>query len=248
MLNGTAWPALLEGQVHVWRAALDTPPEQVDRCRLMLSVDERQRAAAFVFERDRARFINARAVLRVLLGRYLEVPPGQLAFQYGRHGKPALGGPSLPAVQFSVSHSADVALYAVARGRHLGVDIEMNGRDADYQDLASRLFAADEVAALDALHGRERRETFFRCWTRKEAYLKGRGTGLHDALDGFSVAPLHQVWPAPAAVLHDSDGVRWAVHDVPTEGTYAAALAIEGSATAILLRTWSWNDLAVNGG
>ena len=110
-----------EDEVHVWRIALDCGDG--DSLRSGLSSDELARAARFHFERDRTRFSVARAALREILAHYLGASPDEIAFVYGGHGKPALAPPHGD-LRFNLSHSHDVALCAVARGREVGVDVE----------------------------------------------------------------------------------------------------------------------------
>jgi len=112
-------------EVHVWRASLDQTPSQIQSFLHTLAADEQARAERFYFERDREHFIVGRGVLRAILGGYLDRVPKCLSFCYGSHGKPALGGDSDgDAIRFNVSHSRGVALYAVTRGREVGVDLE----------------------------------------------------------------------------------------------------------------------------
>src|SRR5436190_14611588 len=80
-------PELAEAEVHVWAFSLEGNPGAF---RDVLSKAELERAARFHFARHRRRFINARRMLRVVLGRYLDTDPGSLQFGYGVHGKPEL--------------------------------------------------------------------------------------------------------------------------------------------------------------
>ena len=117
--------SLLDNEVHVWRASLGLPAELIQQWSQLLSADEWQRAERFHFERDRSRFIAGRSILRTILSRYLPLAPGQIEFCYGPHGKPALSGAcGDQSLCFNLSHSADMALYAVTRDRQIGVDIE----------------------------------------------------------------------------------------------------------------------------
>ena len=178
---GPSWrppPATLELQrdeVHVWRAALDRPTEQVWGLWTLLSADERRTAKRFHFQTDRSRYIIGRGLLRTILSRYLKRAPNRLRFYYSPYGKPALLGGPEEALYFNVSHSRDLALFAVTRGRALGVDVEHVVSELAVQDLAERFFSPREIVALRTLPANLRQEAFFACWTRKEAYLKARG-------------------------------------------------------------------------
>jgi 4'-phosphopantetheinyl transferase len=152
----------------------------------LLSADERARQARFRFAKDQRRYLITRALVRTVLSRYAAVRPQDWAFSAGAHGRPAISAPSpAPALEFNVSHSADLVMLGVTSGRTLGIDTEsVAARDADIAGL-DRYFAPEESAALLALPPPERRRRFFELWTLKESYIKARGMGLAIALDAF---------------------------------------------------------------
>jgi len=150
---------------------------------LILSSDEWGRAMRFVDARDRERFAKARWSLRNILARYLTISPENIVFSYGTHGKPSLKN---SAVQFNLSHAGDYGLLAIARDA-VGVDIEIVRTNRDFLALAERFFAPQEYAALLALPAKKRMSAFYRCWTRKEAFIKATGDGLSLSLAKFEV-------------------------------------------------------------
>jgi len=209
----------------------------------LLSEDERMRASGFIFERDRSRFIVGRGTLRVILGRYLDVPPGSLTFRYGPHGKPAVStGSGGDAVRFNVAHSHGMALYGITIGREIGIDLERVRSDFETDQIADQFFSRRERAALRALSPESRLEGFFRCWTRKEAYIKARGDGLSLPLTRFdvSLAPGEPTvhLSTPDAPLEAS---RWSLEELPAGPGYIAAIAVEGHGWR--LRCWQYPDL-----
>jgi 4'-phosphopantetheinyl transferase len=226
--------------VHVWRATLDQTPSQIQGFLHTLAPDEQARAERFYFERDREHFIVARGVLRAILGGYLDRAPEYLSFCYGSHGKPALAGESDgDTIRFSVSHSHGVSLYAVARGREVGIDLELIRADVGALEIAERFFSQREVAMLRALPTEAQRQAFFRCWTRKEAYIKAQGEGLSMPLDQFDVS----LTPGePAAILgtqrNPSEASRWSLHELAPAPGYVAALAVAGHGWH--LARWQW--------
>jgi 4'-phosphopantetheinyl transferase len=191
--------------------AVDLDSERPDE--RALSEDERERAARFYFERDRRRFVAARSVLRHGLAQYLGAAPTELVFAYGPHGKPSLPGAE---VSFNVSHSGPVGLFAFAPGFELGVDVELldHARSGD-ECIAERFFSTVEVNALRACAPTARARAFLRCWTRKEAFIKGRGDGLSLPLQDFDVefaageppALLRTAWSA-------NEPVEWTIRDL----------------------------------
>src|SRR5258706_3213420 len=178
---------LASDEVHSWCASLAVPPKTSARLYATLTPDERTRSARFQFERDRQRFIVARGVLRDLLGRYLQTQPSQIRFAHNAFGKPDLGPEFGSRLKFNLSHSAGLALIAIATASNVGVDLEYIRAQSDYTDIARRFFSAVEVDYLSALPGHLYAEAFFSCCTKKEAYVKACGEGLAIPLNSFSV-------------------------------------------------------------
>lgn len=183
-------------------ARLDAGLEETRSLESCLSGAERERAARFRFERDRRRFIVARARLREELAARLGVRPEAVEFAYGDNGKPRLPNQAL---QFSVSHCDDVALFAFSQVE-VGVDVEAIRPVREADTIAVQFFSPLEHAGYAALAPRDRLLGFFRVWTRKEAYVKALGAGFSMALERFdlSVAPrgwrLHSFFPLPGFI------------------------------------------------
>jgi 4'-phosphopantetheinyl transferase len=200
------------------------------------------RATRFYFEKDRRHFIVARGVLRAILGRYLDLAPECLSFCYSSYGKPALSGePDLNSIRFNLSHSYGVALYAVTRGREVGIDLERIRSDLAVAQIAARFFHRREIEMLRALPGEMQNRAFFRCWTRKEAYIKARGEGLSLPLDRFDVS-LDPGEPGmvDGASRDPSEASRWSLQELNPIPGYAAAVAVEGHDWH--LTCWQWPD------
>jgi 4'-phosphopantetheinyl transferase len=224
--DGPVEPTLSVGDVHLWRADLDTEALSADRMLPFLDRDERERAAKFRFEQHRDRFIAGRALVRIVLGRYLLTPPDTLRFAHNAHGKPLLAGAhSSSALRFNLSHSDRYALLAVTREVEVGVDIERISERIDYEAIAARFFSVREREALSRLPDRERIDAFFACWTRKEACLKAVGDGISGGLERFVVS----IDPdEPARILASQAGVSLSILDVPFGSGCRGALAVEG--------------------
>lgn len=205
-----------------------------------LNDEERQRAARFHFDRDRKRFIVARGALRIILAGYLDIDPRDVCFKLGIRGKPGLA-PDIHRgdVRFNVTHSGEWALVAVTEHREVGVDLERVNPAKANRDVVKRFFAPGEISSLDQLTGDAWIEGFFRCWTRKEAFLKATGDGLYRPLDSFtvSVAPGE---PARLLSILDSPGSesRWQVLGLGGPPDYAAALVVAGTVGS--LHRWRW--------
>ena len=217
-------PSLETGTVHVWRVALNQEDVRLERFRETLEPHELERAGRFHFEKHRRHFIVARGFLRWVVARYLETQPHALRFSYSHYGKPALEAEH--ALRFNLSHSNEVALLAVTLDAELGVDVEHVRADFASEDIARRFFSRAEVDVFNALPPQERVAAFFRCWTRKEAYIKAIGKGLSQALDEFDVTLAPEVAPALLRAK-DDDATRWWLTDVDVGEGYAGALAVE---------------------
>jgi 4'-phosphopantetheinyl transferase len=222
--------ALSCNDVHLWRASLEQPLPSISRLAATLSDDEHGRASRFRFERDRRRFIVGRGVLRTILGGYLSIEPGQLQLRYGRYGKPyVIQEPAGEDLRFNLAHAQDLALYAFTRGREIGIDLERVHPMPDADQIAARFFSARENAVYQALPSDQRQGAFFRCWTRKEAYIKALGEGLSRPLDQFDVS----LAPGETARLlhvegHPAETARWSFKALVPASGYEAALAVEG--------------------
>jgi 4'-phosphopantetheinyl transferase len=233
---------LASNEVHCWCASLDVPAETSARLYATLTCDERHRSSRFRFERDRQRFIVAHGVLRDVLRRYLQTTPSEITFAYNAFGKPDLSPVFGSGLKFNLSHSADLALIAVAADSNVGVDLECIRAQCDYAEIARHFFSTVEVDQLHALPSHLYAEAFFNCWTKKEAYLKARGEGLSIPLNSFSV-PLTTDPALTCVDLYRAppDNVpakRWSLCTLQPAPGYIGALAIGGSGWR--LRQWQW--------
>jgi len=226
-------------QVDIWRISLDLQPAIVKPLDSTLSTDESQRAARFHFQKDRERYIIAHAGLRDILSRYLHCGPGQLSFFANDHGKPALNGHQL---EFNLSHSGGFALIALTRECKVGVDVEYIRSEMEFESIARRFFSPNEVSELMALHPEQRKLAFFRCWTRKEAYIKAQGLGLSLPLESFDVS----LTPDEPVILRATrpdpqEAARWTLSSLEVDPGYTAAAAVEEK--DVDFRLWDWNSV-----
>jgi 4'-phosphopantetheinyl transferase len=155
--------------------------------------------------------IALRAGLRRLAGDVLGLPPSDVPLRTGAHGRPEL---DVPGFDVSCSRSGGLGLVAVAFRQRVGVDVE---RVTAWDDavLAEQWLTDSERRQLTALVPASRAAAAARCWTRKEAVLKGIGTGLLAPADELEVGI------AAGAVLV----AGWRVADLPVPGGHVATLA-----------------------
>jgi 4'-phosphopantetheinyl transferase len=229
-----------DDEVHVWCVRLSGFRSVLGALRETLSEEERRRADRFRFARDRDDFTVARATLRAILGRYLNIEPARVEFHYGEFGKPALvrerhGN----ALDFNASRSGGLAIVAVAHGREIGADLERIRPGFQHLEIADRFFSPRECATLKALPIELQLEAFFRCWTRKEAYAKAKGTGMSHPLQEFSVSLAPE---DPAKLLevsgNPSEASRWSLEALAPEAGFVGAIAAEGQSWHL---KWWWH-------
>lgn len=226
-------PAL--GEVHVHRFCLDRDERERARLQRLLSPDELVRAERLRTPQIRNRFVVGRSLLRETLAGYLGLEPDSLLIAAGTYGKPRISAEHGPnALFFSLSHSGDLALLAMSSHCELGVDLEQRQEGLPFQTMARQFFSAREQAELFSLPPELQLAAFFRCWTRKEAYLKGHGSGFSQPANqcDVSLLPDHP----PALLEHrtcSDEPARWRLMDLTVPDGFYAALAVEGDAPVI---------------
>lgn len=225
--------------VDVWLLRLDT--ENIAVFGNVISADEQARAERFRFEPDRKRFIAARSFLRIILGKYLHINPRQICFQYNKYGKPSVGGKHNEKIKFNLSHSGNLALFAVTEAREIGVDIERIKTSFVEETMALDCLTEQEIKHFQRLSGTDRDLFFFTCWTRKEAYLKACGKGLSLAANKIETLSLSEFSTDYFGNNTESRQIRWSIMQIPSISGYAAALAVEGGGRQ-QLRFWQQSN------
>ncbi len=225
--------------VAIWLFSLQAPAPARAMLAGLLSTDERERAARFIHDRHRNRYIVAHGAMRCILGETLGRAPGDLVFASNAWGKPELTEAGAPFI--NLSHTENLGALAIGWRCPIGVDVEQV-RPVE-QDVARHSFSPAELAELSRLPQRDWLQGFYRCWTRKEAVIKALGLGLAQPLDAFDVtlAP-----DAPPRLLrlagHPEAPSQWQLaHFAPADdilGAFAAPL----SGHEISFRRWTPAD------
>lgn len=232
---------LESGVADVWLARLDA--ENTAELELIISADERARAARFRFETDKKKFIAARAILRIILGKYLRTNPHEICFEYNQYGKPSIGGGRRTEIKFNLSHSDNLALFAVTKTREIGIDIECVKPGLVDESMVSQCLTWRETEHLQTLSETDRDLFFFDCWTRKEAFLKAWGKGLSLPPNEIETLSLSKFSAGFFEHGAESPKIFWAFQKLPSISGYAAALAIEGGSVPVRFRRLSAADL-----
>lgn len=234
---------LADDEVHLWLSRLQTNADHIHAAFDLLSADEQAKANRFYFEKDRNRYVLARSGLRLILSRYLSLEPQTLKFGYSPAGKPFLADESADdRLCFNLSHTHQIALYAVAWNREVGVDVEQIQPERDWEGIAARFFTPQENEMLQQLTPDLKLQGFFNAWTRKEAVLKAVGQGL--------TIPLHQLVVSltpgePARLLqtlwNPAELNQWTMQTVEVGADYAAAVVAAGQQWRIQQWQLNWN-------
>jgi 4'-phosphopantetheinyl transferase len=232
---------LQENEVHIWLANLDLEIFALPKYLRDLSLGERSRAQRLRFDHDRRRFVLAKGLLRQLLGGYLKLEPHDVQFTNGPSGKPELSRRLLEQhqVQFNQAHSGNIGIFAFCKNRRVGIDVEEVRVFPDIEQIAEMLFSPHELELFRALPDSEKKSTFFRAWTHKEAFVKALGKGLTLPLSHFEVS---SVGAHLARIVQNHDHpprhLEWYVREIPVSPHFAAAVCVEGEGWR--LRCWKW--------
>jgi 4'-phosphopantetheinyl transferase len=220
--------------IHVWVLRIRASNALASRLEAVLAAEELHRADRFHFEHLRQSFVITHGAVRHLLAGYVRMAPKNIRFRYGLRGKPAIE--QSEGIEFNLTHSGELALAAVSLGCPVGIDVERLRPLEDMQTIAEHFFCPDEADEIMSLPLDQRELAFFTCWTRKEAYIKALGDGLHVPLDRFRVtvrpnedARLVRVTDEPTAPE------EWNLEDLRVSQEYAAALAYRDRRRTVLV-------------
>jgi 4'-phosphopantetheinyl transferase len=170
---------LKENELHMWRTTLSDNEDNLDNYWNLLTQDEQIRAKEFYFSIDKNRYIVARAVLRKLIARYINVFPEDILFNYTEYGKPYLyaNNPSQE-LKFNLAHSKNSIVYGFTKNIDVGVDIEFINRDFVIDNLVQYCCSKQEQCELLKLSYNQKHSFFYKLWVLKEAFVKAIGLGL----------------------------------------------------------------------
>ncbi|MGF1537028.1 MAG: 4'-phosphopantetheinyl transferase family protein [Elainellaceae cyanobacterium] len=212
---------LVPGAIHIWKAPLNLAPFYIHQRAGLLSADEIERAHR-LRQPARHSFVAARSTLRLILSQYLRCHPEDICFTYSDRGKPFLkrANPDQCSLQFNLSHSQGLAVYAIATQGAIGIDIECIRTVPALTRLARRYFSPQECASLEPLSGLPQQRRFFELWTQKEAYAKATGEGIYRLAtlkppptwftSRLQIAPGYVAAVTASALVHDLHLFYWA--------------------------------------
>lgn len=203
---------LKDNEVHIWKIYLNLYSKFSDDLYDILSEDEKIKANQFIFQKECEQYILCRGFLRKILGKYLQIKPETIKFCYNLFGKPYLEDSS---IQFNLSHSSQIALIVITKGKKIGIDIEDINKFVDTNSIKEYLFLNKEIDWLHDINLLEDKELILGMWTKFEARYKAKGHGIYNKFNNNFIIPSFEYTFKP----HDN---------------YVASLYVEGNIEHIL--------------
>ncbi len=213
--------------VHIYLIQASDNKDKIPILREFLNIEEQKKADAFIFENDRINNIISRAGIKIILSRYLFVKPEDIVFINNEFGKPFLNEKINPEkITFNLSHSANYIIFAIAKDKNIGVDVQEKREILSFEDIINEFFSIDEKIAFQEIPNELKKNAFYTCWTRKEAYIKAHGKGLSYPLNQFTVSILPN---SNAVLLNDekTNVLKWTFKDIEISSEFSASVAVE---------------------
>ena len=223
-----------ENEIHIYTTVTELDEDTIISYENILSADEIIKADRYKFRYLRDNYISCRGFLRNVLSGYTGKDPSDIIFSYSEFGKPYLNQSN---IKFNVSHSGKLGLIAVDLNDELGIDIEMKRNIPDIYAISERYFSHDEISELRKTCENELTNSFLRCWTRKESFLKALGCGLQYPLKNFTVTVKADEEPVIREILNDTEeAVNWKLYNLNTEKNYFASLSVRNLQKIIVFK------------
>jgi 4'-phosphopantetheinyl transferase len=208
------------GYFYTWSIYISQSHEAIPILWDLLTPEEKNRANSYKFPKHRDAFIVSRGYLRQILSKYLQIPPQLIEFAYTAKGKPYLV--NYPQLQFNLSHSQDLIVYAITYNRPIGIDVEYLRTFPDAVTIAQRFFSAQEAQFISNCHENTQSLAFFQGWTSKEAILKATGAGIAGGLASIIV----ELNPSlPPQLLSIDTTQEWFLTKITTAPEYLVMVA-----------------------
>ena len=222
---------LAKDEIHVWNLKPEPEADLAEYSRL-LGPDERERAGRFRLPHLTHDYTVDHGRMRLILSGYAGLAPEDIVFSMNKFGKPGLANPEAAdqagRLRFNLSHTEGHTLLAICLDATIGVDVERVRAMNDWPAIAQSHFSPLEIAALYDTIDSDRQDAFYRCWTRKEAFLKAHGLGLSIPLDSFAVSLTPEEFPALLSCAWDHEEIgRWSFFALNPGPDFVGALAIQ---------------------
>lgn len=228
---------LSENEVHVWYFNVDDFSKRIEKYGRFLSSEEITRSIKFKFEKDRTLNIMARSSLRILSSLYLGITANAIEFKYGPYGKPDYNFQT--ELKFNVSHSGKFVVLAFVKDSEIGIDVEKVKTDFDALSLAENFFSITEINMLHNVQQDDVYNAFYRCWTRKESFIKANGTGLSFPLASFAVSLNNKEAILLQTDWNSSEKHKWNLFSFEPASGYVGALSAGANIQKVVYRSWN---------
>jgi len=169
----------LDGEIHLWSSFLDQPDDIINRFYEVLSEEEKYRINKYKYKSLRYRHTVSKGLLKDFISKYLNIETKEISFVQNKYGKPSLQ-PELNEMnlQFNVSHSENLGIFAFTKGYELGIDVESIQETPNLNRLVDKCFSDFEKEWFYKSEPSLQKELFYKVWTGKEAFIKAIGIGL----------------------------------------------------------------------
>ena len=222
--------------VHIWQMQHDVFVKEKHKFSALLSDEEYKKAKSFQFEEDKTRYIICHGFLRILLAGYLKIKPDILKFCYGKFGKPYINNVGAENINFNISYSNNLLLVVISCENKVGIDVEYMREINEMDQIVEAFFTDNEKMFFREVPEDEKISIFFRLWTRKEAFLKGLGTGILKPLDEIEVVSSGKTKFVLGLGTEIIKIGSWYIKDLKVKKGYSAALALECDPDSIQLK------------
>lgn len=219
----------METFVHVWPIKWNS--ENMDECLKWmewLSEEEKNKAERFVRQSDRYQYIVAHGFCRLILSRYVKQQPHEIQYGQEQKHKPIVVlKPDSPTVHFNLSHAGKVAVVAVSN-RPVGIDVEWMDASLVRVEMVEQFMSEQEKSTFFRLPTSQQKEAFYRCWTRKEAYVKALGEGLFYPIRKITVPLGRQPVRSWTDDVRPDEPQKWNMEQIETPPGYMGAVVHQG--------------------
>ena len=212
--------------VAVWRINVAGFKPFLTALQPLLSPQEIEKISRYKQENDQHHSLIGKAVLRILLGRYLNVDAKVIQFKSAKNKKPELENNFGRNLHFNISHSGNWVLIAISNSE-IGVDVEKMNTSFTYKNLLSFGFNPQEIDFIE--NSDLPYQSFYELWTRKESLLKATGKGLVDEL--LHVPSLTGVHQNPIELIGSAE--NWQVLSFPVDENHTGSVAFIPIKTAL---------------
>ncbi|QEL82403.1 hypothetical protein DN407_27980 (plasmid) [Bacillus sp. JAS24-2] len=150
-------------------------------CLNVLDEEEQVEFYSYLVEHKKLEFLLGRLLVKSLFAQKLDLLVNDILLKKNSFGKPYVNwefNKQQNPMYFNLSHTSQMIVCGIAKEKYIGIDVEKTNRN--YLDVMDIVFCEREIKlVLDQIKSTDKKEMFFRIWTRKEAVLKAKGTGFY---------------------------------------------------------------------